>query len=126
MTVTTAQNHPLPSRFIDATAMPWIKTEVSGIEMKLLCNDDALGRSTVLIRMQPAAGVPLHEHTNVEPPYMLEGSLVDDQGTCTAGNFVWRPTGNTHVAHSPNGAAFLSVFLKLNTFLDVQPGYAKT
>jgi anti-sigma factor ChrR (cupin superfamily) len=126
MTMTTAPDHPLASRFIEAAALSWSKTELPGIEMKLLYKDEALGRSTILFRMQPGAVVPLHEHTDVEQTYMLEGSLVDEQGECTAGNFVWRPAGNTHVAHAPNGAVFLSVFLKPNKFLDLQPGYAKT
>jgi hypothetical protein len=47
---------------------------------------------------------------------MLEGSLEDDQGACTPGTYVWRPAGNRHIAHSPNGALFISVFLKPNTF----------
>jgi hypothetical protein len=49
---------------------------------------------------------------------MLEGSLVDDQGACSA--------GNTHEAHSPDGALFISVFLKPNKFLDEQPTFAKS
>lgn len=57
---------------------------------------------------------------------MLEGSLVDDQGACTAGNFVWRPAGNTREAHAPDGALFISVFLKPNKFLGEQPTFAKS
>jgi quercetin dioxygenase-like cupin family protein len=126
MTNTTAPDHPLASRFIDAATLPWSKTELPGSDMKLPYKDEALGRSTILFRMQPGAVMPLYEHTHDEQAYMLDGSLVDEQGACSAGQFVWRPAGNTHVAHAPNGAVFLSVFLKPNTFLDLQPGYAKT
>jgi anti-sigma factor ChrR (cupin superfamily) len=125
MAPTTNADHPLASRFVDVGNTPWQKTELPGIEMKLLFKDDS-GRSTILFKMAPGAVVPLHEHTDIEQTYILEGSLVDDQGACTAGNFVWRPAGNTHVAHSPDGAVFLSVFLKPNKFLDVQPGYASS
>jgi hypothetical protein len=31
---------------------------------------------------------------------------------------VWRPGGNIHVAHAPNGAMFLSVFNRPNRFFD--------
>jgi hypothetical protein len=38
-----------------------------------------------------------------------------------AGDYVWRPRGNRHVARSPNGALVLSFFLKPNLFIE---GYA--
>jgi hypothetical protein len=31
---------------------------------------------------------------------------------------VWRPGGNVHVAHAPNGATFISVFNRPNRFFD--------
>ena len=42
----------------------------------------------------------------------------DDEGEAKAGSFVWRPAGNRHDAHSPNGCLVLSIFLKPNKFLD--------
>ena len=59
----------------------------------------------------------MHEHVEVEQTFVLEGSLVDDEGEVTAGNYVWRPKGNRHIAKSPNGALVLSIFLKPNIFL---------
>jgi len=41
----------------------------------------------------------------------------DDEGEVTAGNYVWRPKGNRHIARSPNGALVLSMFLRPNKFL---------
>lgn len=106
----------LVSRFIQSAEMDWQPTEFDKISMKLLYKDD-LGRSTILFKMEPGAIVPLHEHTALEQTYVLEGSLEDDEGKCTVGNFVWRPGGNVHVAHAPNGAVILSVFLKPNRFM---------
>ena len=68
---------------------------------------------------------PPHEHTGVEMSYVLEGSLVDDEGACTIGNFVWRPAGNTHVAHAPNGALILGVFMSPNHFAEGQKFFTK-
>jgi anti-sigma factor ChrR (cupin superfamily) len=31
------------------------------------------------------------EHTALEQTYLIEGSLEDAQGSCAAGDFVWRP-----------------------------------
>ncbi|MDB5507973.1 MAG: hypothetical protein JWL93_442, partial [Hyphomicrobiales bacterium] len=52
-----------------------------------------------------------------EQTFVVEGSLVDEDGEVTAGNFVWRPAGSTHVATAPNGALVLCFFLKPNRFL---------
>lgn len=109
-----------PSHFVAADALPWEATKFPGIETKLLYHDAASGMSTMLFRMAPGAVVPLHEHTAVEQTWMLEGSLVDEDGACLPGQFVWRPAGSTHVAHAPDGAVFLSVLLRPNHFAEGQ------
>ena len=114
----SVKNPPeLQSIFVDAAAMPWQSTDFDGIDMKILYKDDQ-GRSTILFRMAPGAVVPLHEHTDLEQTFMLEGSLADHEGEVTAGNFVWRPGGNVHVAHAPHGAVFISIFNRPNRFFD--------
>ena len=105
-----------PSYYIESSTQDWAPTKFPGIETKVLYADPASGTSTILFRMAPGAEVPLHEHTAVEQTYVLEGSLKDDEGEVTAGNFVWRPAGSTHIAHAPNGAVFLSIFGKPNYF----------
>jgi anti-sigma factor ChrR (cupin superfamily) len=107
----------LRSTFINVAAMDWKDTDIAGIQMKILYSDDQ-GRSTILFKMAPGSTVPLHEHTAIEQTYVFEGSLEDDEGVCSAGDFVWRPGGNMHVAHAPNGAVILSVFNKPNRFVD--------
>ncbi|WJR80936.1 cupin domain-containing protein [Bradyrhizobium sp. NP1] len=107
----------LRSNFVDARSMPWQSTDFEGIEMKILYKDNE-GRSTILFKLAPGAVVPLHEHTDLEQTFMLEGALEDDEGVVAAGNFVWRPGGNMHIARAPNGALFLSVFNRPNRFFD--------
>lgn len=109
---------PLASRYVDVDALPWTPTETEGIDMKVLMKDDANGRWTALIRWQPGASLPLHEHTDIEQSYILEGSLGDHEGEASAGQFVWRPAGNQHRAHSPNGTVLLAIFLAPNKFLE--------
>jgi anti-sigma factor ChrR (cupin superfamily) len=110
----------LRSRFVDVAGMPWQATKFPGIEMKVLYTDPESGMSTILFRMAPGAEVPLHEHTAIEQTYMLEGRLVDHEGECTPGNFVWRPGGNRHIARAPEGAMFISFFMKPNRFAEGQ------
>ena len=59
--------------------------------MKVLLEDKDTGLLTALFRWQPGSELTLHEHVEVEQTFVLEGSLVDDEGEVTAGNYVWRP-----------------------------------
>ena len=108
---------PLASRYVDVGSLPWKPTPCAGIDMKVLLEDKETGLLTALFRWQPGSELALHEHVEVEQTFVLQGSLVDDEGEVTAGNYVWRPKGNRHIAKSPNGALVLSIFLKPNIFL---------
>jgi anti-sigma factor ChrR (cupin superfamily) len=108
---------PLASRYVEVETLPWKPTPCAGIEMKVLMEEPETGLLTALFRWQPGAELDLHEHVEIEQTFVLEGSLVDEEGEVTAGNYVWRPKGNRHTARSPNGALVLSVFLKPNKFL---------
>ena len=108
---------PLASRYVNVGDLPWKPTPCPGIDMKVLLEDKDTGLLTALFRWQPGSELSLHEHVEVEQTFVLEGSLVDDEGEVTAGNYVWRPKGNRHIAKSPNGALVLSIFLKPNIFL---------
>jgi hypothetical protein len=85
-----------PSHYIDVVNAPWETSKFPGIEHKVLYSDPNTGMATLLFRLAPGAVVPLHEHT------------------------VWRPAGNTHVAHAPNGALLLGVFMSPNHFAEGQ------
>ncbi|HEY1794847.1 MAG TPA: cupin domain-containing protein [Stellaceae bacterium] len=107
----------LASRYVTVDELPWKPTPCAGIEMKVLVEDTATGLLTALFRWQPGAELTLHEHVELEQTFVIEGSLVDEEGEVSAGNYVWRPKGNRHLARSPNGALVLSMFLKPNIFL---------
>ncbi len=117
-----AKNHdelaPLFSRFVEVDDIPWETTRFPGIEIKTLLEDAESGLLTTLVKMAPGARLPEHEHTRIEQTYVLEGHLVDDDGEVSAGNFVWRPEGSRHSAHSPNGSLMIAFFLKPNRFFD--------
>ena len=115
----TADEPSPPSVFLDVPNMPWEETKFPGIRMKMLYNDAASGMATMLMKLEPGAEVPLHEHTAIEQTWVIEGRFLDEEGECGPGQFVWRPPGNTHVAWAgPEGATILGVFLKPNVFAD--------
>jgi anti-sigma factor ChrR (cupin superfamily) len=101
----------LASRFIATDQVPWIETG-PGNKMKVIYHDPASGMLTILSRLEPGAGIPAHMHEDLEQTYVLEGSLVDDEGECTAGNFVIRAKGSRHAPMAPNGCTMLVFFLK--------------
>jgi len=108
----------LDTRYVDVDALPWIASPYEGIDIKILFKDEARGLMTALFRWQPGSRLPMHEHTDIEQSFVLEGSLCDDQGECRAGQFAWRPAGSTHDAWSPGGCLILATFQKPNRFLD--------
>lgn len=107
---------PLQSRLVEVEKLPWAPTGHEGIDIKILMKDDTTGLMTALFRWQPGSVLSDHEHVEIEQSFILEGSLVDEDGEVTAGNFVWRPAGSRHVAKAPKGALILGFFLKPNKF----------
>ncbi len=105
------------STFLDVSRIAWEPTPFPGVFTKLLY-EDASGRRTTLTRMEPGARLPRHRHVGIEQTFVLEGSLWDEDGECTAGNFVWRRAGSVHSAWAPRGFVGLAVFERPNEFLD--------
>ena len=108
MVTPNAKNHEglaaLASRYVDVASLPWTPTRFKGVEMKMLMEDKETGLSTALVRFAPGATLPDHEHVELEQTFVLEGSLEDQEGAATDGNYVWRPAGSRHDAHAPKGA----------------------
>ena len=65
----------------------------------------------------------MHKHPEIEQTYVVEGSFYDHEGTCRAGEFVWRRVGSFHETHSDEGAVILAVYRKPNVFQH-STGYA--
>jgi len=101
----------LASRFINTDAVPWIETS-PGSKMKVIYHDPATDMLTILSKLEPGSGIPPHVHEDLEQTFVLEGSLVDDEGECTAGNFVIRAKGSRHAPTAPKGCTMLVFFLK--------------
>jgi len=108
----------LASRFVEVHALPWEETRFAGVKTKTLLIDKQSGLLTALLKMEPGAKLPDHEHVLIEQTFVLEGALVCGEGTCTAGNFVWRPAGSRHAAWTPNGGLMLAMFQIPNRFFE--------
>jgi anti-sigma factor ChrR (cupin superfamily) len=114
---------PLASRLVKANEMPWVPIRYPGVYAKTLLVDKASGLLTVLLKMDPGAMLPDHEHVLLEQTYMLEGRLVDKDGPEAGlevgpGEFVYRPAGSRHSAWTPEGGLMIAVFQAPNKFFE--------
>ena len=92
--------------YVDAADRPWTEPR-PGVHWKILWEEG--DRRTVLVRYEPGAVIPRHRHLGDEQIFVLEGSVSDDTGTCTAGNYARRPPGCVHTVSSRDGALVLAV-----------------
>src|SRR5215510_2599388 len=101
----------LASRFVETDSVPWIEN-APGHRSKVIYYDPVTDMLTILSKLDPGARIPPHTHEDLEQTYVLEGSLLDDEGECTAGNFVIRAKGSRHAPIAPKGCTLLVFFLK--------------
>ena len=117
-----APNHeglaPLASRFVNVDGLPWEPSQFPGLACNTLLIEPDTGLLTALVRMAPGSTLPDHQHVQIEQTYVIDGSLVDEDGAVGTGQFVWRPAGSRHAAHAPEGALILGIFIKPNRFFD--------
>jgi anti-sigma factor ChrR (cupin superfamily) len=107
------------TKIVDVNDMPWQNATTSGIKFKVLYRDEKTGAQTLLLKFEPGAKTPLHQHTGLEQTFVLQGSLSDHDGTISAGNFVWRQAGSIHQATSePEGSLHIAFFSSPNRMLD--------
>ena len=66
---------------VDANNRPWTEPW-PGVHWKI-CVEEG-DRRAMLVRYDPGATIPRHRHLGDEQIFVLEGSVSDDAGTCTA------------------------------------------
>jgi len=94
------------SLYVDVAAGAWEERR-PGVFWKILWEEG--DRKAVLMRYTPGAVIARHRHLGDEQIYVLEGSVTDDTGTCTAGNYARRPPGCEHSVRSEHGALVLAI-----------------
>ncbi len=71
-----------------------------------------------VLRYEPGAKVPLHEHPAPEMIIVLEGSQSDEHGTYRQGDVVINPSGSRHSVWSEDGCVVLLHWSEPVQFLD--------
>lgn len=83
-----------------------------GVEIYHLYQEPTPGPAAALLRYEPGASVPWHEHGGYEHIVVLSGSQVDAQGEHGAGTLVINPPGSRHCVSSPAGCVVLIIWEK--------------
>ena len=106
------------SQYVATTGRPWMERR-PGVRWKVLFEDG--DRKTVLMRYEPGAVIPCHRHIGDEQIFVLEGSVSDDTGTCSAGDYARRPPGCVHTVRSTGGALVLAIMTGATEPVSDQP-----
>jgi putative transcriptional regulator len=85
----------------------WQPTSFEGVFMARLYEDPVRGELASLVRMQPGARFPSHHHAAVEHCYVVEGDLVFDDHTMTAGDYSAGKSDREHAAATTHGGCLL-------------------
>ncbi|MEM7024242.1 MAG: cupin domain-containing protein [Pseudomonadota bacterium] len=94
-----------------------------GIEIHRIYGDGVTGPAAAVLRYQPGAGAPLHEHLGFEHIVMLDGIQRDERGAYGAGTMVVNPPGSRHRVWSDEGCIALLIWEKPVRFLETgNPG----
>ena len=90
----------------DAVFDPFEEEVGTGI---LQLNPDApRGTGFYIYRMEPGASSSPHHHLGAEEFFMIEGELIDNDGTIyRAGDIVWLDAGTEHNSTSPGGCTIV-------------------
>ncbi|HET6513215.1 MAG TPA: cupin domain-containing protein [Candidatus Kapabacteria bacterium] len=93
---------------VRAEGSEWQESGLPGITMKVLYEDKASQRQTVLVRIAAGVQYPRHRHVGTEECLVLEGDLNLDGIKLTAGDFVVNADGDVHDrTWSDNGCVLL-------------------
>jgi quercetin dioxygenase-like cupin family protein len=82
--------------------------DTSGISVKVLRIDLATGRApSFLLRFEPGASYPYHNHPAGEELFVLSGSCLIEGATLEAGDYLYTPPGSKHAVRTQTGCTIL-------------------
>jgi quercetin dioxygenase-like cupin family protein len=81
---------------------------VSGISVKVLRFDKGAGRApTFLLKFEPGATYPAHNHPAGEEVFVLEGEVTFGEHHLVEGDYIYTPPGGKHAVWSKQGCVML-------------------
>ncbi len=84
--------------------------DTAGISVKILRFDEKQQRPlTFLLRFEPNASYPYHNHPAGEELFVLAGSCVIEEARLQAGDYLYTPPGFKHSVKSGTGCTLLFI-----------------
>lgn len=84
--------------------------KTNGLYVKVLRFDETTGRPpTFLLKFDPGASYPNHNHPAGEEVFVLEGEIRFGPDQLNAGDYLFTPPGGTHSVFSKNGCVLLLI-----------------
>ncbi len=84
--------------------------DTTGVYIKSLRYDKAEDRSpTILLKLEPGAGYPYHNHPGGEEIFVLEGEVTVGSYQLKSGDYLYTPPGECHDVKSESGCILLAV-----------------
>jgi len=105
--------HEIPATHIKTNEIDWKPliedgVNTTGIFVKTLRYDERAKRSPViLLKFEPGAKYPAHNHPAGEEAFVLEGEVKFGNYTLSAGDFLYTPPNGKHAVWSKNGCVML-------------------
>jgi quercetin dioxygenase-like cupin family protein len=93
--------------------IPWMPlqedgTDTTGIAVKVLrFNEQTKRAPTIMLKFDPGARYPYHNHPAGEEILVLEGSVVIEGETLVAGDYLYTPPGFRHAVTTQTGCILL-------------------
>jgi len=100
---------------INTNQVHWQPSPRMGVWRKPLAREEAeRGHATSIVRYEPGASFPTHDHPLGEEILVLEGTFSDEHGDFGAGTYIRNPPGSSHAPFSADGCVLM---VKLHQFL---------
>ena len=89
--------------------MNWRPTQFDGVSIARLYEDPIRGELASLVRMKPGARFPSHHHASLEHCYVVEGDLIFEDHTMTAGDYSAGSPDKEHTSATTNRGCLLFI-----------------
>jgi quercetin dioxygenase-like cupin family protein len=97
----------MPPTVVRGADAGWRSSKVQGVAFRLLRRNTETGESTALVRFDPGARFPAHNHPGGEEVFVLEGDVLIGPDRLAAGDYLYTPPAGQHAASSQGGCVFL-------------------
>lgn len=106
---TNIQNYIRHTAKMDWSPLAEPGTPTVGIFVKALRRDEVGRPPTILLKFEPGASYPYHNHPAGEELFVLEGTCTIEGATLQAGDYLYTPPGFKHSVRTETGCTLLFI-----------------